>query len=303
MHVLATAGHVDHGKSALVRALTGIEPDRWEEEHRRGLTIDLGYAWTTLPSGAGGGLRRRAGPPALHRQHAGRHRACPRRGVRRRGRRGVAPAVGRAPRRRRRARHPARAARGHPQRPRRPLGHAGRRGGAAVGLEPGRVRGGGRLGEDRRGHGPAPGCPRPPGRVAARAGDDRPRAAVGGPRVHDPGQRHGGDGHAGRGDDRGRRRAGGGRPAGAGAWGAVARAAPRVGLRRGTGRGEPARRQHRRGRPRLGAAHPRGRGAPPPPSTSGWAPTRGSCRRGRCSTWGRLPTRCGCAPCRATPRD
>jgi len=51
VHVLATAGHVDHGKSALVRALTGIEPDRWDEEHRRGLTIDLGYAWTTLPSG------------------------------------------------------------------------------------------------------------------------------------------------------------------------------------------------------------------------------------------------------------
>jgi selenocysteine-specific elongation factor len=51
VHVLATAGHVDHGKSTLVRALTGIEPDRWAEEHRRGLTIDLGYAWTTLPSG------------------------------------------------------------------------------------------------------------------------------------------------------------------------------------------------------------------------------------------------------------
>jgi selenocysteine-specific elongation factor len=51
VHVLATAGHVDHGKSALVRALTGIEPDRWEEERRRGLTIDLGYAWTTLASG------------------------------------------------------------------------------------------------------------------------------------------------------------------------------------------------------------------------------------------------------------
>ena len=51
MHVVATAGHVDHGKSTLVRALTGIEPDRWEEEHRRGLTIDLGYAWTTLDSG------------------------------------------------------------------------------------------------------------------------------------------------------------------------------------------------------------------------------------------------------------
>jgi selenocysteine-specific elongation factor len=51
MHVVATAGHVDHGKSALVRALTGMEPDRWAEERRRGLTIDLGFAWTTLPSG------------------------------------------------------------------------------------------------------------------------------------------------------------------------------------------------------------------------------------------------------------
>ncbi|MBA9006089.1 selenocysteine-specific translation elongation factor [Thermomonospora cellulosilytica] len=51
MQVVATAGHVDHGKSALVRALTGMEPDRLEEERRRGLTIDLGFAWTTLPSG------------------------------------------------------------------------------------------------------------------------------------------------------------------------------------------------------------------------------------------------------------
>src|SRR6476660_5334515 len=49
MHVIATAGHVDHGKSALVRALTGMEPDRWAEERRRGMTIDLGYAWTFLP--------------------------------------------------------------------------------------------------------------------------------------------------------------------------------------------------------------------------------------------------------------
>src|SRR5918997_4655807 len=48
MHVVATAGHVDHGKSTLVRALTGMEPDRFEEERRRGLTIELGYAWTTL---------------------------------------------------------------------------------------------------------------------------------------------------------------------------------------------------------------------------------------------------------------
>jgi len=49
---VATAGHVDHGKSTLIRALTGMEPDRWAEERRRGLTIDLGFAWTTMPSGA-----------------------------------------------------------------------------------------------------------------------------------------------------------------------------------------------------------------------------------------------------------
>ncbi|MFC0007660.1 selenocysteine-specific translation elongation factor [Micromonospora siamensis] len=51
MWVIATAGHVDHGKSTLVRALTGMEPDRWAEERRRGMTIDLGFAWTALPSG------------------------------------------------------------------------------------------------------------------------------------------------------------------------------------------------------------------------------------------------------------
>jgi len=51
MQVIATAGHVDHGKSTLVRALTGMEPDRWAEERRRGMTIDLGFAWTTLASG------------------------------------------------------------------------------------------------------------------------------------------------------------------------------------------------------------------------------------------------------------
>ncbi|MFG1995493.1 selenocysteine-specific translation elongation factor [Actinoplanes sp. NPDC048988] len=51
MHVIATAGHVDHGKSTLVRALTGMEPDRWAEERRRGMTIDLGFAWMGLPSG------------------------------------------------------------------------------------------------------------------------------------------------------------------------------------------------------------------------------------------------------------
>jgi len=53
MRVVATAGHVDHGKSSLVEALTGTNPDRFEEERSRGLTIDLGFAHTTLPSGAG----------------------------------------------------------------------------------------------------------------------------------------------------------------------------------------------------------------------------------------------------------
>ena len=48
MHVIATAGHVDHGKSTLVRALTGMEPDRWAEERRRGMTIDLGFAWADI---------------------------------------------------------------------------------------------------------------------------------------------------------------------------------------------------------------------------------------------------------------
>jgi selenocysteine-specific elongation factor len=48
VHVVATAGHVDHGKSTLVRALTGQDPDRLEEEHRRGLSIELGYCWTAL---------------------------------------------------------------------------------------------------------------------------------------------------------------------------------------------------------------------------------------------------------------
>jgi selenocysteine-specific elongation factor len=51
LYVVATAGHVDHGKSTLVRALTGMEPDRWAEEKRRGMTLDLGFAWTSLPCG------------------------------------------------------------------------------------------------------------------------------------------------------------------------------------------------------------------------------------------------------------
>lgn len=51
MFVVGTAGHVDHGKSTLVRRLTGIDPDRLREEQERAMTIDLGFAWLTLPSG------------------------------------------------------------------------------------------------------------------------------------------------------------------------------------------------------------------------------------------------------------
>ena len=49
--ILGTAGHIDHGKTSLVRALTGIDCDRLEEEKRRGITIELGFAWVPMPGG------------------------------------------------------------------------------------------------------------------------------------------------------------------------------------------------------------------------------------------------------------
>ncbi|MBM3123158.1 MAG: GTP-binding protein, partial [Chloroflexi bacterium] len=55
-HVVGTAGHVDHGKSTLVHALTGIHPDRLREEVERQMTIDLGFAWLTLPQGEAVGI-------------------------------------------------------------------------------------------------------------------------------------------------------------------------------------------------------------------------------------------------------
>src|SRR5438876_10540855 len=51
MRVIGTAGHVDHGKSSMIQALTGIDPDRLREEKERGMTIDLGFAWLKLPNG------------------------------------------------------------------------------------------------------------------------------------------------------------------------------------------------------------------------------------------------------------
>jgi selenocysteine-specific elongation factor len=56
MFVLGTAGHIDHGKSLLVQALTGIDPDRLQEEKDRGMTIELGFAWLTLPGGRDVGI-------------------------------------------------------------------------------------------------------------------------------------------------------------------------------------------------------------------------------------------------------
>ena len=50
MRVICTAGHVDHGKSTLVQAISGINPDRLREEIEREMTIDLGFAWITLPN-------------------------------------------------------------------------------------------------------------------------------------------------------------------------------------------------------------------------------------------------------------
>ena len=56
MRVIGTAGHVDHGKSSLVQAITGMNPDRLAEEQRRQMTIDLGFAWLTLPDGESVGI-------------------------------------------------------------------------------------------------------------------------------------------------------------------------------------------------------------------------------------------------------
>jgi len=78
IYIVGTAGHIDHGKTALVKALTGIDADRLEEEKRRGITIDLGFAHMDLPSAGDGGTVKRCGwvcrcarARALCAQHAG----------------------------------------------------------------------------------------------------------------------------------------------------------------------------------------------------------------------------------------
>lgn len=54
--IIGTAGHIDHGKTTLIKALTGRNTDRWEEEQRRGITIDLGFTWFDLPNGDRAGI-------------------------------------------------------------------------------------------------------------------------------------------------------------------------------------------------------------------------------------------------------
>ena len=54
--IIGTAGHIDHGKTTLIKALTGRNTDRWEEEQRRGITIDLGFTYFDLPSGDRAGI-------------------------------------------------------------------------------------------------------------------------------------------------------------------------------------------------------------------------------------------------------
>ena len=70
VYVIGTAGHVDHGKSTLVLALTGIDPDRLKEEKERGMTIDLGFAWLRFPAGTRFNCRRPRAR-AVYQEHAG----------------------------------------------------------------------------------------------------------------------------------------------------------------------------------------------------------------------------------------
>ncbi|STV85811.1 Selenocysteine-specific translation elongation factor [Klebsiella michiganensis] len=72
--IIATAGHVDHGKTTLLQAITGINADRLPEEKARGMTIDLGYAYWPQPDGAGAGFYRRSRPRKVFVQYAGRRR-------------------------------------------------------------------------------------------------------------------------------------------------------------------------------------------------------------------------------------
>ena len=73
--IIGTAGHIDHGKTSLVRALTGVDTDRLKEEKARGISIDLGFAYLPAVRRLGAWVYRRAGAREIRAQHAGwRHR-------------------------------------------------------------------------------------------------------------------------------------------------------------------------------------------------------------------------------------
>ena len=197
MQVVATAGHVDHGKSTLVRALTGMEPDRWAEERRRGMTIDLGFAWTTLPSGAEVAFVDVPGHERFVTTMLAGVGPVPGGAARRRRRRGLDAAVGRARRRARRRSASATACSWSPaatcsspelarEEAREHLA------GTPLAGVPCRVR----LRRHRRGPGRPARRARRSRRRPARARPARGRAAVGGPGVHDPRGGHRGHRHA-----------------------------------------------------------------------------------------------------------
>ena len=199
VQVIATAGHVDHGKSTLVRALTGMEPDRWAEERRRGMTIDLGYAWTTLPSGdespsstcrATSASSRTCSPAsALSRRSCSWSR--PTRAGRRRPR-STSRALDALARR-------ARPARGHPQRPRRSRAAIDQALEMLADHDSARHPRGERVRRDRCRTWTSCG-PRLTHWSLARLPIPSPRPAVGRPLLHRQWQRHGGHRHTGRRD-------------------------------------------------------------------------------------------------------
>ena len=302
VRVVATAGHVDHGKSTLVRALTGMEPDRWAEERRRGMTIDLGYAWAGLPSGEVlafvdvpghqrfiGNMLAGLGPaPAVlvvvaadegWRRQSGEHLAA----VDALGLRHGLLAVTRSD-----LADPGPAteeALGHlrRQQPRRGRGGRGQRA----------HRRGRRAAARPRWTGWSPGCRRP----SRRAG-----AAVGRPLVHRPRQRHGRDRHPRRRHAAGRRRARAGAAGGCGcaacrAWArtydevaAVARVAVNL---RGVERDEVGRGDALLTPGDLAGRRRGGRAADPA--------RRGRCRPSWCCTSARPGCRCGCGRSAAAP--
>ena len=252
---LGTAGHIDHGKTALIRALTGVDTDRLPEERERGISIELGYAPLDAAVRAAAVGGRRARPRAL-RAHDGRRRDRDRPvpdGRRRRRRRDAADARARG--RAGGARRDARAS----WRSRRPTSPTRRaRCAEAAELLPGaeavavsaRTGDGARRAARRARRAPRPGC------RAARA-PAAPLRAARRPRVHDPRRRDGGHRHA----VVGQRRAAATRvellPVGR-ARARARRAGPRRARRARAGR--PARRaQPRRRRARRGRARRRGR--------------------------------------------